>query len=762
LRMRAGYYLRKAVELPPRAVVRRVAEIACREFRAVADRWKDVLLPTFPAHPVPEGAPIAFRVRPVPLDLLRPHGGRIARLCEQYLEHRFDVLGSGWTRVAHGVACGGVEGHRFEMGVPVAPDPEALWLAGRVNRSNLAACQAVWGLVGPGYTPVDWYLDFKSGYRWDETTWHRDVPYGHLPGVDVKVPRELARMQHLAHLAWGYALAREGTAGFRAPEAYEREFRNQVLDFIATNPPRFGVNWACTMDVAIRVANWLVARDLFHAHGARFDPLFEREFARSVRAHGLHILRNLEWFVDLRSNHYLADIAGLAFVAAYLPRSAEADAWLAFAAQELVVEVEGQFLEDGGNFEGSSSYHRLSAEMAVYASALLLGLPEDRQEAFREYDHRLVRVPPGLRPAPLPLYESPGRAHPVPFPPEFFGRLAGAGEFTMGIATPDGRVPQFGDNDSGRFFKLHPAHWSLPVEEACRRFANLEGYDGYPGDAPFFAEDVLDHRHLVAALDGLFVREEFARFAGGGWIDEDVVRGLSRGVPVPSPEGWAARRRPPPGGAGDPGEWDRMIRRRNALPPEDRRSVRIDTPGGDLLAGLSLLAFPDFGIFVYRSDRLYLAVRCGPNGQNGNGGHAHNDQLSLVLWVDGEEWIADPGTYLYTPLPSRRNEYRSVRAHFAPQAADGREPGSLDLGLFRLGDEAQARCLYFGPEGFVGTHTGFGRPVYRVLELTGDGIVVDDFAEGALPLRAPSYDRSRVPRNVGAPPLSPAYGVRLA
>jgi len=760
--MRAGYYLRKAVELPPRTVVRRAAEIACRESRAVADRWRDVLLPTFPAPPAPEGASVASLVRPVPPDLLRPHGERIAQLCELYLEHRFDVLGSGWTRVAHGVPCRGVEGNRYEMGGPVSPDPEGRWLAGRVNRPNLPACRAAWRLVDPGYAPVDWHRDFKSGYRWDGKTWHRDVPYGHLPGVDIKVPRELARMHHLAHLAWGYALAREGAAGFRPPEAYEREFRNQVLDFIATNPPRFGVNWACTMDVAIRAANWLVARDLFRAHGARFDLRFEREFARSVRAHGLHILGNLEWFVDLRSNHYLADIAGLAFVAAYLPRSAETDAWLAFAAQELVVEVEGQFLGDGGNFEGSSSYHRLSAEMSVYAAALLLGLPANRREAFREYDHRLVRVPPGLRPAPLPLYEAAGRGHTVPFPPEFFERLAGAGEFTMGIATPDGRVPQFGDNDSGRFLKLHPAYRPLPVEEARRRFANLAGYDGGPGDAVFLAEDVLDHRHLLAVLNGLFAREGFARFAGGGWIDEEIVRGLSGDIPVPSPGGQAAQPRPPHGGAGDPGEWDRVILMRNALPPERRCRVRIDAPGGDLLSGLSLIAFPDFGVYVYRSDRLYLAVRCGPNGQNGNGGHAHNDQLSLVLWIDGEEWIADPGTYLYTPLPPRRNEYRSVRAHFAPQAADGREPGRLDLGLFRLGDEAQARCLYFGPEGFAGTHAGFGATVCRVLELTGSCIVIDDIEEGGITLRAPSYDPSRHPRNTEAPPPSPAYGVRLA
>ena len=736
--MRAGYYLRKLVDLPPRAVVRRATEIACREIRAVTNRWRDILFPTFPAPPVPGGAPIGIHVRPVPLDLLRPHGERIAQFCERYLEHRFDLLGSGWTRVAHGIPCRGLEGHRYAQGESVAPDRNGRWLAGRAKRPNLPTCRRVWQLVDPGYAPVDWHLDFKSGFRWSEATWHRDVPHGHLPGVDIKVPRELSRMQHLAHLAWAHALSQDGAAGFRPPEAYEREFRNQVLDFIATNPPRFGVNWACTMDVAIRAVNWLVAYDLFRAHGASFDVEFEAEFARSVRAHGLHIVGNLEWFVDLRSNHYLSDIAGLAFVAAYLPRSAETDAWLAFAAQELVVEVEGQFQEDGGNFEGSSSYHRLSTEMAVYAAALLLGLPDERREAFREYDHRLVRVPPGLRPAPLPLYTASGDGRPIPLSPLFFERMERAGEFTMGIATPDLRVPQVGDNDSGRFLKLHPVQ------------------------GPSLEEDVLDHRHLVAALNGLFGREDFRQFAGEGWIDEEIVRRLSGGNVAGTAVGGKGEVRPSFDRVGDVVDWKRLVRRRDALPAQERSSVRIDILGAGILDGLSLRAFPDFGLYVYRSRRLYLALRCGPNGQNGNGGHAHNDQLSMILWVDGVEWIADPGTYLYTPLPARRNEYRAVRAHFAPQASDGREPGRLDLGLFQLGDEAQARCLYFGEEGFAGTHRGFGAPVYRIVEMADSGVTVDDFAEGGLQLRTPALDAGRTPRNSDAPPVSPAYGVRRA
>jgi hypothetical protein len=118
----------------------------------------------------------------------------------------------------------------------------------------------------------------------------------------------------------------------------------------------------------------------------------------------------------------------------------------------------------------------------------------------------------------------------------------------------------------------------------------------------------------------------------------------------------------------------------------------IPVPGGGLLRDPALYAYPEFGVFLYRAKRFSLAIRCGSIGQNGVGGHAHNDQLSIELNVDGEDWITDPGTYLYTPIPERRDEYRSVRAHFAPRMGS-REPGHMDPGLFRLGEAWALRLL---------------------------------------------------------------------
>jgi hypothetical protein len=256
-----------------------------------------------------------FRVRPrirsiddAVFVLLNPE--RLCALSEHYLEHRFDLLGSGWVVVKHGMKCRGLEEHRYRMGGPVDADSEGEWLVHRINKSNIVGSKRAWKLVDDGYSPIDWHLDFKSGYRWDESTWATNIKIGHLPGVDVKVPWELARMQHLPQLALAHGMARRSAPGFRPAEVYVREFQNQILDFIANNPPGYGVNWTCAMDVGIRAMNWLIAYDIFRATGAVFAESFEEEFGRSIFEHGRHIVdpRFLEWRSSVRGNHYLADL----------------------------------------------------------------------------------------------------------------------------------------------------------------------------------------------------------------------------------------------------------------------------------------------------------------------------------------------------------------------------------------------------------------------------------------------------------------------
>jgi hypothetical protein len=726
--------------LPPRIVVRRALGVVGRTVGATIHRQRDRQRPTYCEDP-PEGELVRL-IGAIPLAPLRAAASWIVPAAELYRGHCFDLLGSGWLTNAHGVACRGLEGHRYPPGPAVDADREGRWLRGRINSANLISSRHIWRLTDSGYQPIDWQLDVKSGYRWRESQWSADTPIGELPGVDVKLPWELARMQHLAVLAWAYGLARDGMDGLRPESWYVAAFRNQILDFIATNPPRFGINWRCTMDVAIRAANWVVAHDLLRSLGARFDEAFTAAFKASLVDHGRHIVRHLERYPEGRGNHYLADIAGLAFIAAALPRSRESDSWLAFAAQELRAETAYQFGADGANFEASTSYHRLSAEMVLFASALIVGLPPEKQAALVEAESAALRTRPPQRLA----------SNRAALGPEHFARLALAAEFSRAVTKPGGRVAQIGDNDSGRFLKLHPIFAPRSVAEARLFYANLDAYDGLAENATYLDEETLDHRPTIAAIGVLLGHDDPA--IDGPWLDAVVVGALSRGRHGASATTIVSETR------------SHLARPRGSgvAAPSDgsERIVELVAPGADLRRDLRRQAFPDFGLWIFRSDRLFLAVRCGPIGHGGRGAHAHNDQLSIELTIDGEDWIADPGSYLYTPSPRLRNAYRSVLAHFAPQE-DRREPGRLDLGMFWLGDEAQAECLAFDDTGFVGEHRGFSAAVRRTVIIGETTIRVHDAG-------LPSGFDSRFTRCVGrrefvarfpcAVPFSPGYGKR--
>ncbi len=714
-----------ALRLPPGVVVRRGVDIVSRRIWAYIERAGDLRRPTY-AVDVPSG-PMTPLLGDLNATAFRSNSGFAPPLADLYRKNIFDLLGSGWVNVRHGMTCAGVENTAYPPAEKISADRAGEWLAGRINPANLKAAQSIWGLTDDKYTPIDWHLDFKSGYRWSEAAWHGDIAYGHVPGADIKVPWELARMQHLAQFAAAYAATGDA--------AYARVARDQILDFIAQNPPRFGVNWRCTMDVAIRAANWALAWSLFRALGHSFDAAFENALKKSLLDHGRHIVRHLEWYPEGRGNHYLADVAGLAFIAAVLPASPETNAWLAFAAQEIPAEILHQFYPDGGNFEASVPYHRLSLEMSVFSMALLVGLPESRRTALSSADPRTAATRPS-RPLNIPV-ALPSRT--------VFERLGRAAEFLRDMTKPNNRMAQIGDNDSGRFFKLHPALHDESASALRARYANLDLWREPSGPADFPDEDSLDSRATVATAAALFERQDLSAWAGHNWLDVLIVMALSHGRTFPR----HAEASTPTVGPGA------------TTSKEGGLTMEIAVPGGDLDDGLTSVAYPDFGVFLFRSRRLFLAVRCGSIGQNGRGGHAHNDQLAVELAIDGEDWIADPGSYLYTADRKWRNAYRSVAAHAAPRM-DRKEPGRLDLGDFWLGDEARARCLAFSDGHFVGEHCGFAAATRREITVLDDMLLIQDWIPGQAPSRVRLEGRDPAREYFSSSiPFSPGYGKRL-
>ncbi len=129
----------------------------------------------------------------------------------------------------------------------------------------------------------------------------------------------------------------------------------------------------------------------------------------------------------------------------------------------------------------------------------------------------------------------------------------------------------------------------------------------------------------------------------------------------------------------------------------------------------STALYPDGGLFILRSSGHFdmLTFRLGPVGQKGNGGHAHNDQLSVTMWFDSRQIVVDPGTACYTSDPVKRNFYRSTNNH-ATISIDGEEQSRFDdLDLFTLHQDVETRFraldTYDDHSQVAGSIRGYGK-----------------------------------------------------
>lgn len=604
-------------------------------------------------------------------------------ITSMYERHYFDLLGSGWQKVVR------KEGRWHNI----------------CTKSNQSYSNYVASCISQGYAILDWQRDIKSRYCYNERMWYRNIPIENQVGVDIKIPWELSRMQHLILFSRAY-----GDSGNRK---YIEEFRNEVLDFIAHNPPRYGVNWRCTMDVGIRVSNWLLAYDLFKSYGATFDVDFEKIFSSSIYDHARHIINNLEYGNDFRSNHYLSDIAGLAIASLHLPGNKETNAWLTFCLQELISEMKHEFHEDGSNFEASTYYHRLSTEIIAYASLFMLCLPSNRKKDIKRGNIKKLYIYPRLKSIREQEYNLDSD---MLFPVWYWQRIEKALKFSIRLLKPDGTVPQFGDNDSGRFFKVDPIYTKMTIGEAKAKYLNLKNYKS-DGFTIYYDENVLNQEHLKHVYEGLFKERV---------LEENFETKLIRKFP-----------------------FDKIflnhVRMLNEKDDCCNKQIHMAIPSisnlekisyifssrCNLLEDIRTYSYPGMGVYIFKSKYLYMAVRCGEIGQNGNGGHAHNDQLAVELTLDGKNIIRDPGTYIYTPSPSCRNEFRSTSSHFTIQTADNKEQNLWENGINGLfsmkTNRTASRVLWLEKDKMIMSHQGFGDTVYRFIYINRNSVKIEDY-----------------------------------
>jgi len=105
----------------------------------------------------------------------------------------------------------------------------------------------------------------------------------------------------------------------------------------------------------------------------------------------------------------------------------------------------------------------------------------------------------------------------------------------------------------------------------------------------------------------------------------------------------------------------------------------------------SPVIFPVSGVAVATSGLAQVVFLAMPNGIDGKGSHTHNDKLSIIVRLAGEELFRDSGTGWYTRDSELRNRFRSTTAHNTIRV-DGEEQNRFSPSpgaLFQIFDDAQ-------------------------------------------------------------------------
>ncbi len=264
------------------------------------------------------------------------------------------------------------------------------------------------GARGRG-SAITWNLDPISGKQFANVFNHWRWNPGMLTsGADIKGPWEIGRCQHFVVLGQAYWLTND--------RRFSRCFAETIQDFLKHNPPGFGVQWACTMDVALRVVSWIAGLSFFQ-NAPELGIRWWRMFLKGLAEHGTFIAANLEFGTMngeiITSNHYLSNLLGLYWLALAFPHLDAGCVWRGIAENALEQEIQKQIHPDGGDFESSVPYQRLVIEIFLSAFALSVH-------------------------------------HGVPLSAAYRARLLKGLEFVAGLRQENGRVPQIGDADNGR------------------------------------------------------------------------------------------------------------------------------------------------------------------------------------------------------------------------------------------------------------------------------------------------------------------------
>ena len=523
----------------------------------------------------------------------------------------------------------------------------------KTNNSNRKIIYKIFDKINKGKL-TNWKIDKISGYEWNSSTFSDSIKIPVDKKIDIKVPWELARLQHLTNLSINSYVNKLDDFSF---------IKNQILDFISSNPPYRGVNWFNAMEVSIRGSNLCIIADILKQN----KSLNEEEFLiilNSINDHFNYVIENLEWTTFSTNNHYLSNLVGLLVMGYYLPRCKFNESILKFTINQFYNEIDNQFYEDGGSKEGSTGYHLFCSEMIFFGMFFLEKLKKERvfNNKVLKLDickkiinkiNFISQISPQLNKSRLNKIKK---------------KIENIFEFSKSLVRNNDTLLQIGDNDSGCFISLN--------------FNNN------------LMEKKSFHLHSSKKLKDTFFEVVKSSIKFQLKTKKKIKKSISK-------------------------------IKFNEKDFNYKQSYFFKFSKQVNLKEINNYQFPDFGLYIFEDKIFKLFITCKKKYDFLNSGHHHYDNLSIDLSIDRKNVVTDPGSFVYTSDLKKRKKFKGFQSHFVPFFKEYELNQDKDS-VFNCNFFFKAECLNMSKNEFLGKITYESGVIFRYLNISEKGIKIFD------------------------------------
>ena len=523
----------------------------------------------------------------------------------------------------------------------------------KTNNSNRKIIYKIFDKINKSKL-TNWKIDKISGYEWNSSIFSDSIKIHVDKKIDIKVPWELARLQHLTNLSINSYVNKLDDFSF---------IKNQILDFISSNPPYRGVNWFNAMEVSIRGSNLCIIADILKQN----KSLNEEEFLiilNSINDHFNYVIENLEWTTFSTNNHYLSNLVGLLVMGFYLPRCKFNESILKFTINQFYNEIDNQFYEDGGSKEGSTGYHLFCTEMIFFGIFFLEKLKKEgvfnnkvlKLDICKKIINKInfiSQISPQLNKSRLNKIKK---------------KIENIFEFSKSLVRNNDTLLQIGDNDSGCFISLN--------------FNNN------------LMEKKSFYLHSSKKLKDTFFEVVKSSINFQLKTKKKIKKSISK-------------------------------IKFNEKDFNYKQSYFFKFPKQVKIKEINNHQFPDFGLYIFEHKIFKLFITCKKKYDFLNSGHHHYDNLSIDLSIDRKNVVTDPGSFVYTSDIKKRKKFKGFQSHFVPFFKECELNQDKDS-VFNCNFFFKAECLNMSKNEFLGKITYKNGFIFRYLSISEKGIKIFD------------------------------------